>query len=62
MLDGDAVYTFKPNAVGVTEVLHARWRDHAYPLHTHDTWTLLVVDGGAIGYRLGGRDHVAQRR
>ncbi len=28
-------------AGGVAQVLHARWRDHAYPGHTHDTWTLL---------------------
>lgn len=61
MLEDDEVKTFKPNALGVVEVLHAKWRNHCYPLHTHDTWTLLVVDEGVIGYRLGGRDHVARR-
>ena len=37
---------------GVREVLHARFTDHAYPLHTHDTWTLFIVDSGAIRYDL----------
>ena len=27
-------------------MLHAHFPSHAYPLHTHDTWTLLVVDTG----------------
>ena len=26
--------------------------DHAYPPHTHDTWTLFIVDSGAIRYDL----------
>ena len=32
---------------------------HAYPLHTHDTWTLLIVDDGAIRYDLDRHDHGA---
>ncbi len=40
-------------------MLHAQWRDHAYPAHTHDTWTLLLVDDGLIGYELGSHVHVA---
>ena len=44
---------------GVAEVLHAQWRDHAYPPHTHDTWTLLLVDDGSIGYELDRRGHAA---
>jgi len=27
--------------------------DHAYPRHTHDTWTVFIVDEGAIRYDLG---------
>lgn len=37
---------------GIREVLHGRFTDHAYPLHTHDTWTLFIVDDGAIRYDL----------
>lgn len=48
----DQVVAWDPGLPGVTEVLHARWRDHAYPSHTHDTWALLIVDDGAIGYAL----------
>ncbi len=46
---------------GITEVLHARFTDHAYPPHAHDTWTLLVVDDGAIRYDLHRREHGALR-
>ncbi len=42
---------------GITEVLHARFVEHAYPLHTHDTWTLLLVDSGAVHYDLGRTPH-----
>ncbi|GIJ65939.1 AraC family transcriptional regulator [Virgisporangium ochraceum] len=37
---------------GISEVLHARYVDHAYPMHTHDAWALLIVDDGAIRYDL----------
>jgi AraC-like DNA-binding protein len=40
-------------------VFHAVFADHAYPPHTHDTWTLFVVDAGAVRYDLGRRDHGA---
>jgi AraC-like DNA-binding protein len=42
-------------------VLHARFTDHAYPPHAHDTWTLLVVDEGAIRYDLHRHEHGALR-
>lgn len=38
---------------GVREVLQARFTDHAYPPHTHDTWTLFLVDDGVVHYDLG---------
>lgn len=44
---------------GVAEVLHAHFPSHSYPLHTHDTWTLLVVDSGTIGFELDRHDHGA---
>lgn len=34
------------------EVLHARMSGHAYPMHAHDSWTLLLVDDGAVRYDL----------
>ena len=53
---------WRPRVAGVAEVLHAEWRDHAYPAHTHDTWTLLLVDDGLIGYQLDRRGHAAVPR
>ena len=47
---------------GVREVLHARFPDHSYPLHTHDTWTLLTVDSGAVRYDLDRHEHVTDRQ
>jgi AraC-like DNA-binding protein len=40
-------------------VLHARFTDHAYPRHTHDAWTVFIVDDGAIRYDLDRRAHAA---
>ena len=36
----------------MAEILHARFSDHAYPMHAHDTWTVLLVDDGAVRYDL----------
>ena len=44
---------------GIAEVFHARFTDHAYPSHTHDAWTLLLVDTGAVRYQLDRREHRA---
>lgn len=56
LLDGvAAIRAWKPAVPGIREVLHARFTDHAYPPHTHDAWTLFVVDDGAIRYDLDGR-------
>jgi AraC-like DNA-binding protein len=44
---------------GVSEVFHARFTDHAYPVHTHDAWTLLIVDDGAIRFDLDLHHHGA---
>jgi hypothetical protein len=59
--DGDPVRAWRPRVAGVSEVLPAAWRDHAYPSQTHDTWTLLLVDAGLIGYALDGHRHAAPR-
>ncbi len=50
-----AVRAWRPPVPGVREVLHAEFLDHAYPLHTHDVWTVFIVDRGAIRYQLDGR-------
>ena len=41
-------------------MLHARFTEHAYPPHTHDTWTLFIVDEGAVDYDLDGRTRGAE--
>jgi AraC-like DNA-binding protein len=46
------VRAWKPAVPGIHEVFHARFVDHAYPPHTHDAWTVFVVDQGAISYDL----------
>lgn len=48
---------WRPRVAGIREVFHARFLDHAYPQHTHNAWTLLIVDFGTIGYELDRRAH-----
>jgi len=55
----DVVRAWDPHLPGVSEVFHARFVNHAYPLHTHDVWTLLVIDAGAVRYDLDHREHRA---
>jgi AraC-like DNA-binding protein len=55
------VRAWRPRVPGVSEVLHAHFPRHAYPLHTHDTWTLLVVDSGAVRFDLERHEHAALR-
>ena len=43
----------------MAEVLHAHFPDHAYPLHTHDTWALLIIDTGVVRYDLDRHEHGA---
>ncbi|HYH30520.1 MAG TPA: AraC family transcriptional regulator [Pseudonocardia sp.] len=49
------VEAWQPGIPGITEVFHARMVDYAYPPHCHDTWTVLIVDSGAITYDLDSR-------
>ncbi|MFI7238504.1 helix-turn-helix domain-containing protein [Streptomyces cyaneofuscatus] len=46
------VSAWRPDVAGVVEVFHARFTAHAYPMHVHDAWTLLIVDDGAVRYDL----------
>lgn len=52
---GCHIEAWKPAVPGVAEVFHARIVDYAYPPHCHDTWTVLIVDDGAIRYDLDSR-------
>jgi AraC-like DNA-binding protein len=49
------VRAWKPAVPGIHEVFHARFVDHAYPPHTHNAWTVFVVDDGAVSYDIEGR-------
>lgn len=53
------VRAWRPAVPGIAEVFHARYVDHAYPAHTHDAWTLLIVDDGAIRFHLEQHRHDA---
>jgi AraC-like DNA-binding protein len=55
------IRAWRPGVPGVAEVLHARFSDHAYPMHTHDTWTVLVVESGTIRYELEHHEHGVRR-
>jgi AraC-like DNA-binding protein len=57
----ELVRAWRPPVPGVREVFHARFVDHAYPPHTHDTWTILLVDTGAVRYALDRHDHGVAR-
>jgi AraC-like DNA-binding protein len=49
------VEAWRPPVPGIAEVFHARMVDYAYPPHAHDTWTVMIVDAGAITYDLDSR-------
>ncbi|GAA2045023.1 AraC family transcriptional regulator [Catenulispora yoronensis] len=50
---------WRPPVPGVAEVFHAHFTDHVYPMHAHATWTLLIVDNGAVRYDLDRHEHGA---
>ncbi|MFJ9179081.1 helix-turn-helix domain-containing protein [Streptomyces sp. NPDC102360] len=54
---GEEISAWRPGVPGVTEVFHAHFTRHAYPMHVHDTWTLLIVDEGAVRYDLERHEH-----
>jgi AraC-like DNA-binding protein len=53
------ITAWQPAVAGVREVFHARFGHHAYPMHTHDAWAVLIVDAGAVRYGLGRQEHGA---
>ncbi|WP_338087871.1 AraC family transcriptional regulator [Nocardioides lijunqiniae] len=50
---------WRPDVPGVVEVMKAQFVEHQYPAHTHDTWTILIVEYGAIRYDLDRSQHGA---
>jgi AraC-like DNA-binding protein len=52
-----AVRAWRPDVPGVAEVLHAHFVRHAYPVHTHTEWTLLILDDGVLRFDLDRHDH-----
>jgi AraC-like DNA-binding protein len=53
------IRAWRPRVPGVAEVFHARMTSHVYPMHTHEAWTLLIVDDGMIRYELHRHEHGA---
>ena len=53
------IRAWRPQVPGVAEVLHAHMTSHVYPMHTHESWTLLIVDDGMIRYDLHRHEHRA---
>ncbi|MGW6274359.1 AraC family transcriptional regulator [Streptomyces sp. NPDC055060] len=51
------ISAWRPPVAGVVEVFHAHFTEHAYPMHVHDAWTLLIVDDGAVRYDLERHAH-----
>jgi AraC-like DNA-binding protein len=57
--DDPRIRAWRPQVPGVAEVLHAQMTSHVYPMHTHESWTLLIVDDGMIRYDLHRHEHGA---
>lgn len=62
MADRPGVRAWRPALAGIEEVFHARFTDHVYPMHTHDAWTLLIIDDGMVRYELDRHEHGALDR
>ncbi|MEV7835398.1 AraC family transcriptional regulator [Streptomyces subrutilus] len=52
MVARQQVSAWRPQVPGIVEVFHAHFTEHAYPMHVHEAWTLLIVDSGAVRYDL----------
>jgi AraC-like DNA-binding protein len=62
MADRPEIRAWRPALAGIEEVFHARFTDHVYPMHTHDAWTLLIIDDGMVRYELDRHEHGALDR
>ncbi|WP_181423334.1 AraC family transcriptional regulator [Paenarthrobacter sp. Y-19] len=56
---GDSLRAWHPAVPYVREVLHATFERHSYPSHTHEDWTVLLIDQGAVAYDLDHTKHQA---
>lgn len=56
------VHAWRPALLGVAEVFHAHFVDHAYPMHTHDSWDLMILDEGAVRFSLDRYEHGSAER
>lgn len=61
MRSEEQIAAWRPPVAGLAEVFHAHFVTHAYPMHTHDTWTLLIIDDGAVRFALDHHEHGALR-
>ena len=61
-VDGVSIRAWKPPVPGIREVFHARFTDHAYPPHTHDTGRCSSSTTGAIRYDLDRTARAPSRR
>lgn len=57
----ESLQAWHPDIPGVQEVLHATMEQHAYPAHTHNSWTVLSIEEGAVVYDLDLTEHHATR-
>jgi AraC-like DNA-binding protein len=57
MVGEAAISAWHPEVPGITEVFHAHFLQHAYPVHTHSVWTLLILDDGILRFDLAKHDH-----
>ncbi|MEU3460943.1 AraC family transcriptional regulator [Streptomyces sp. NPDC006733] len=53
------ITAWRPAVRGISEIFHAHFTDHAYPAHTHGTWTLMIVDDGSVDFGLDRHRHGA---
>lgn len=53
------ISAWRPAVAGIAEVFHAHFTDHAYPVHTHDTWDLMILDDGCVDFAVDRRRHGA---
>jgi AraC-like DNA-binding protein len=60
--DSCRVVAWQPPVPGIAEVFHAHIVEYRYPTHCHDTWTVCILDDGAIGYELDTRHRGAAGR
>lgn len=61
-IPGREVTAWRPCVDGITEVLHAHIAQHVYPMHTHEAWTLLILDDGIVRFDVDRHEHSASRK